>query len=216
MTQLITWTEIAAFLASLLALKNILGNKSLRLFPLLLGLVTLVEVYETFFAPANVSFNTNVYHVLIPIQFVLYLLILYYSFSKSTYKKYILVTAFVLTAFYIITTIYFTAKNRANVIGYCFGSICIICFIVLKFYEMLQNPMDFNFLRNPFFYMLFAYLLFLVGTLPYFSMSNWLYFVKGNKAAVMVLVNVMSVMNIILYSTYTIAFLWMTQKKVSY
>ncbi len=219
MTHAITWLEMSALIASMVALKKIRHSKSLRLFPVLLGVIVTVEAYETFLAPntpAHKANNVDIYNVQVPVQHLIYLFILYYAAESRLYKKYLLAGAALFAVFAVATDLFFTPKNRFNAMAYCFGAICIIGGIVAKFYEMLQNPSDFNFLRNPFFYMLFAYLLFLVGTLPYFTMSNWLYFVKGYKTTVYILVNVMSVLNITLYATYTIAFLWMTQKKGSY
>lgn len=216
MTHFIAWAEILAFAASLAALKNIRHNKALRLFPVLLAVVTFVETYVILLAPHSSSNTAAIYNVQVPLQHLLYLVILYYALAKTSYKKTILVSALLFVLFAVITNLLYTPPHSFNTLAYCFGAICIIVGIVLKFYEMLQNPSDFNFLRNPFFYILFAYLLFLVGTLPYFAMGNWLYFVKGYKTTVRILVNVMSVLNIILYGTYTIAFLWMARKKGSY
>jgi hypothetical protein len=64
--------------------------------------------------------------------------------------------------------------------------------------------------------MLFSFLLFNVGTLPYFTMGNWLYQSMQGKQVLIVLINVMSVFNFILYGTYSLAFVWMTLKKESY
>ena len=61
--------------------------------------------------------------------------------------------------------------------------------------------------------MLFAFMLFNVGTLPFFAMSNWLYFVRTNTDILFMMQNVMSVLNYILYTTYTIVFIWMIQRK---
>ncbi|RFM27627.1 hypothetical protein DXN05_13005 [Deminuibacter soli] len=213
---MLTYLEIAAFIASLLALKTIWRTPALRIFPLLLGLVAIVETYEEFFANNTSPVNVNVYNIQVPLQHLLYLVIIYFSLGNKRYRKYILffIITFIVAA--IALTLFASVNNRFNAKVYCVGAIYIVCSIVLKFYDMLQNPADFNFLRNPFFYMLFAYLLFLVGTLPYFTMSNWLYFVKGYKTTVQMLVYVSTVLNIILYSTYTIAFLWMTRKKDFY
>jgi hypothetical protein len=86
----------------------------------------------------------------------------------------------------------------------------------MKFHEMLQNPTEFNFLRNPFFYMLFAFLLFNVGTLPYFTMGNWLYYSLERRDILIVLINVMSIFNCVLYGTYSMAFVWIILRKESY
>lgn len=214
MSSVITYFEIAAFLSSLVVWPRIRESRYLRLFPVLLFLIVAVETYMTFFRQGTHYFNNMIYNVQVPLQHVLYLYILYQATEKDKYKHYLVFSIVTFVVFTIITTLFFTAENRNNVLSYSFGSILIIGGILMKFYEMLHAPTNFNFLKDPFFYMLFAFLLFNVGTLPYFLMSNWLYFIHKQKEFVQIMISVMSVFNYILYSTYTIAFLWMSLKKV--
>jgi hypothetical protein len=215
MKHFITYCEIAAFLASLLAWKVIRGSRYLRLFPLLLLVIVLAEAYETFFRSAHQVSNAFLYNVQVPIQHLIYLAILYFAMEGKAHKRCILWFMEGFGVFTIITDLFFTQPQHFNVLAYCVGSVLIIIGIVLKFYEMLETPAEFNFLRNPFFYMLFAFLLFNVGTLPYFTMINWLYFFKPDRNSLVMLSNVMSVLNYILYTTYALAFLWMIRKKAS-
>jgi hypothetical protein len=212
MSRYITYFEIAAFLASLAAWGVIRRSSYLRLFPLLLLLIVGVEVYETFFLIHRTP-NAWLYNWQVPAQHLLYLLILYYSMEKPSTKRMLLTFMSALLVFTPLSWLLFTARGRFNGVGYCFGSILVVIGIIMKFYEMLQNPSDYNFLRKPFFYMLFAFLLFNLGSLPYFAMGNWLYYTIGYKDAVLVLIQVMSILNYILYTTYTIAFIWILQRK---
>jgi hypothetical protein len=214
MNYYITYFEIVAFIASLLAWPTIRGSRYLRLFPVLLLVIVAVEVYLTFFNYSSQHYNARIYNVQVPIQHLLYLAILYLSMEKKGYKLYIATVASVFLIFSAITTLCFTEPNRYNVLSHSVGSICIVIGILMKFYEMLQYPTSFNFLKDPFFYMLFAFLLFNVSTLPYFIMSNWLHFIQKQKAFVTVMINVMSIFNFILYTTYTMAFIWMRLRKV--
>jgi hypothetical protein len=213
MNYYITYFEIAAFLASLGAWHIIWKSKYMRLFPILLFVIVSLEIYETFFRPAAQINNATIYNFQIPLQHLIYLAILYYALDRPGPRKFILFESISFLLFTIISGIFLTPNRHFNVLSYCFGSVSIIIGIILKFYEMLKNPIEFNFLRKPFFYMLFAFLLFNVGTLPYFAMGNWLYSVKGYKNVIIILQNVMSILNYILYSTYTIAFVWMIRKK---
>jgi len=212
MNSYITYFEIAAFLASLAAWGTIRRSSYLRWFPLLLFVVVSVEVYETFFRPHNQPLNPMIYNFQVPLQHLLYLLILYKAIDRTAYKRFILAAMLTLALTALGTGLY-TQRDHFNVLAYCVGSVLIIVGIVVKFYEMLQHPIGFNFLKAPFFYMLFAYLLFLVGTLPYFAMGNWLFYEKGYKNLIQIISNAMSILNYVLYSTYTIAFLWMIRKK---
>jgi len=215
MSAYIFYLELAAFAASCLAWPVIRKAKHLRIFPLLLFVIVVVEPYQTF-APDAVKFaNSAIYNVQVPLQHLLFLYILFLSMEHKTYRRILLAAAGFLVPFTVVTGIFFTEENHFNVLAYCVGSVLIVMGILLKFYEMLQNPEGFNFLRNPFFYILFAFLLFNVGTLPYFTMSNWLYYIQDQKSVRLILINVMSVFNYILYGTYTIVFVWMMLKKES-
>ena len=212
MNNFITYFEIAAFLTSLVAWSVIRNSKYLRLFPVLLFVIVSVEVYQTFFMPQD-RINAWIYNIQIPLQHLLYMVILYYAFNQYDYKRFMLISGIAFILFCVVTDILFLEADKFNVNAYCFGSVVIIIGILVKFYEMLQNPSDFNFLKIPFFYMLFAFMLFNVGTLPFFAMSNWLYFVRTNTDILFMMQNVMSVLNYILYTTYTIVFIWMIQRK---
>lgn len=211
----ITYFEIAAFIASVTAWGILKKSRYLRLFPVLLFVIVTVEVYETFFAPDTQVTNAWIYNLQVPLQYLFYLTILYYAINHTAFKKIMIASSLLLVIVTIITEKYFTRQGSFNSWSYSCGSALVIAGILVKFYEMLQNPTEFNFTNNPFFYMLFAFLLFNVGTLPYFVMGNWLWFEKGQKQTVIVLQTVMSILNYILYSTYTIAFAWM-KKKGSY
>ncbi|HEU5145872.1 MAG TPA: hypothetical protein VFT90_04120 [Chryseosolibacter sp.] len=216
MSALITYFEIAAFGASLVAWPYIQKSRHLRLFPLLLFIIVVVELFLTF-NKESFFFNAIVYNVQVPLQHLLYLYILYAAMEGRRARRVVLISAILFVAVALISTIFLTSGNRINTVAYCTGSVLIIGSILIKFHEMLQNPTEFNFLRNPFFYMLFAFLLFNVGTLPYFTMGNWLYYsMEGGRDVLMVFINVMSVFNFVLYTTYSIAFVWMILKKGSY
>lgn len=215
MSTLITYFEVAAFIASLVAWPHIRKSRHLRLFPLLLFIIVSVELALTFMRGSFPYFNALIYNVQVPLQHLLYLYILYLALNREMFKRLILNFIFAFLVITVVSAFFFTDENRINTVSYCTGSICIIIGILIKFHEMLQNPTEFNFLRNPFFYMLFAFLLFNVGTLPYFTMGNWLYQSLRGKEILIVLINVMSVFNFILYGTYSIAFVWMTLRKES-
>jgi len=207
MSSYITIFELLALLASLAAWGFIRSSAYLRIYPLLLLVVAGVETYTTYFRTHRLS-NAWIYNWQVPVQHLLYLLILYYALERPSSQRLMLYFMAALVLLAGISAVILTEKGRFNTIGYCCGSVLVVIGIILKFYEMLQNPTDFNFLRKPFFYLLFAFLLFNVGSLPYFAMGNWLYFEIGYKSAVLILINVMSILNYVLYATYTTVFIW--------
>jgi hypothetical protein len=213
MSYYIGYFEIAAFLASLVAWPQLQKSSYLRWFPLLLFIILAVDIPQLFLKAYLPKNNSLIYNIHAPLQQVIYSFIIYESLVKRSWKRVILIGGGFFIVFTAITLVYFTEPGHFNVLSYSAGLLLIVTGILLKFYEMLQNPADFNFMREPFFYILFAFLLFNVGTLPYFVMVNWLHWQQTHPDEAMVFRNVMSVFNYVLYTTYTVSFLWMRLKK---
>ncbi|MEM6523423.1 MAG: hypothetical protein AAF693_06520 [Bacteroidota bacterium] len=216
MSDYLTYLEISAFVASLIALPVLKRRPYLLLFPLLLLPVVLVEGYQAFINPDKGSTTEFIYNFQVPLVQLLYLIMLAWSMESLRKRKWILIATLVFLGFSIITILYYLGEAKFNVLSYSLGCIFLTAGILIKFYEMLKSPTKFDFLKDPFFYMLFAFLLFNMGTLPYFSMANWLYYSIGNHDLVIILYNAMMILNLLLYFTYTICFLWMRAMKDSY
>ena|SRR5450631_781662 len=178
----IIWFEILAFLCSLIALPVIWKNRYLRIWPFLLLIIVSVEGYYKFFV-VKLGVNAPVYNVQVPLQYVCYMLMLYYSTTRANLRRFFIIGIIIIILFNAITTIYFTPEKYSNVLGYCCCSIIAILSIILKFYDMIVTPrtVKYDFLRDPFFYMLFAFLFYNLVTLPYFGMANWLYYTNRYK-----------------------------------
>jgi hypothetical protein len=213
MNYYIGYFEIAAFLASLIAWPQLQKSAYLRWFPLLLFVILAVDIPQLFFKDYLPKNNSLIYNLHAPLQHVIYSFIIYESLVKRSWKRVILIGGGFFIAFTVITLVYFTEPGHFNVLSYSAGLLLVVTGTLLKFYEMLQNPTNFNFMREPFFYMLFAFLLFNVGTLPYFVMVNWLHWQQTHHEEARVFSIVMSIFNFVLYTTYTFAFLWLSLKK---
>jgi hypothetical protein len=212
MRTLITFFELAALIASLIAWPRIRKSPYLRLFPFLLLVIAGVEIHQAYFFDHTAMNNAAIYNVQVPVQYVLYLSILALSLSTRRYRFFVWSMLFLFSVLTVVSLIWLTAAGQFNVHSYCVGSLFIIIGILLSFYEMLQNPSGFNFLKNPFFYILFVYLLYNVGTLPYFVMTQWL-FIQDRPEISKIFVHVMSVFNYLVYTVYTLAFIWIALKK---
>jgi hypothetical protein len=216
MSLVVTCLEIAAFLSSLLAWPMIAKTKHLRWFPLLLFIVAFVETTQAFFRSYFPYFNNTFYNIQVPVQHLLYFLILWEAISSKMKKKLLVFSSMGFVLLTVITLVWFTDTNHFNVLGYCAGSTLIVVWILVVFYDMLQDPSNLTFLHMPFFYMLFACLLFNVGTLPYFLTVNWLHFIQKQQEITEIFISVIGILTCILYGTYTACFLWMRLRKVHY
>src|SRR4051794_11811059 len=118
----ITYFEIAAFAASLLAWNIIKKSRFLRFFPLLLLIIVAVEVYETFFTSHIQISNAWIYNIQVPLQYLVYLTILYHAINYPLFKRLIIVASVLLVVIAIITNKYFAGHGTFNSWSYSFGS----------------------------------------------------------------------------------------------
>lgn len=213
MSQYITYFEIAAFISSLVALPTIRKRKHLLLFPIILGIILSVEFQQTFFRPEDQDTNAHLYNIQLPLIQLLYMISFIWSMDHQKSRRILLALMGFFIALTLLTILMYWSQPKFNVVSYSVGSVFLSVAILMKFNEMLKSPTGFNFLKEPTFYIYFSFLTFTVGTLPYFTTINWLYYTAGMRELSLILINLMSILNYILYATYTICFLWMRVKK---
>ncbi|MEL6533917.1 MAG: hypothetical protein AAFQ98_00830 [Bacteroidota bacterium] len=216
MQQYIIVFEVMAGLSSWIAWPAIHRIKYLRVFPFLLTLIVGVELSQVLSVPGFIENNAIIYNLLEPIQWTLYAWSFYIAFQSVVYRKFLWFSGVLYYLVFAISFPFYLQSQHYNVIVYALGSVILIVAALMKFYEMLKSPVDFNFLRLPYFYIVFAFLLFTLGTMPYFTMGNWLYYELNQRQTALVFRDVMSFMNLLLYATYTTCFLWIRVKKVSF
>lgn len=207
MNKILLYLEIAAFISSLITWQQIKSSNYMRLFPFLLFVIAVGEITGYLIA---VKYNNNqwFYNLLNPLMHLLYFAIFYYSINSKRFKTFIVASAVLYIIVTIITHFYCCYEERNfNQWMYITGvSIIIIC-TIRKLYELLEDPSKLDFLKMPFFYMLVFTLLFYTVTIPNFVMLNWIERTEIKKL-VDIVNNASNVFNILLYVTYTIAFLW--------
>ena len=178
----------------------------MRLFPLLLFLIAAGELYGYHLAKVYRN-SVWFYNLLDPVLSLLYFLILYFSIISKHFKKIIIGSSVMFILVTCISYKYFYERDLFNIWMYIFGSILLIVFVVFKIYELLEDPANLDFLKNPFFYILIITLLFYTVTIPYMSMNTWIANTEKSRFTI-ILIDVIDILNYILYATYTIAFLW--------
>lgn len=175
----------------------------MRLFPLLLLIIVLGEIAGYYLA---VKYHNNrwFYNLFTPIQYLLYFIIFYYAISKNQFRTIILVSIFL---YMLLSVFTYDTETTLNISVYLSGAVLLIVFIIGKLYELIDSSEEMDFLKAPFFYISFATLIFNVAGLPFFVMNNWM---TNTKAAAFISIfnNVLDTLNIVLYGTYTIAFIW--------
>ncbi|MEL6537594.1 MAG: hypothetical protein AAFQ98_19395 [Bacteroidota bacterium] len=217
MFHYITWFEIASLAAAIVALPVLWKQSPMRILFVLLLLIVGVELYQTIQFRINPGQNnSSLYNFFAPLQWLLYGVMLHRILQSRTNRKALGVLIAIFLAITLISLPGYLRTQQYNVISHAAGTLMIVSGVFLAFYEMLKSPISLNFLKHPYFYLLFFLLFFMVGTAPYFVMGNWVYFNMGRPDLAMVLNNVMSILNYLLYTVYTICFVWMRVTKVSF
>lgn len=98
MDSIVDYIELAAALSSLAAWSQIRKSKYLRWYPLLLWMVVAVEVYVNYFLPPGKP-NAPIYNWQIPIQHILYLIILYFAMEARPFRQLMLYMILAVIAF---------------------------------------------------------------------------------------------------------------------
>jgi hypothetical protein len=101
--------------------------------------------------------------------------------------------------------IQFVQVNAFHSITYSLGCLLIVAACAFYFYELFQLKQSINLLREPSFWICSALLFFFSCTLPFIGMTNFLF--KVSPGIAQNLGSILAIINFLLYSLFTIAFL---------
>ena len=178
----------------------------MRLFPFLLFLIAGGELYGYYLA---LKYKNSIwfYNIFDPIMYLFYFAILYFSIYSLNFRRFIIISSIFYIILSSISYYYIARKGEFNQWMYLSGVIILVLCLIRKLYELLEDPKKFDFLKNPFFYILLFTLFFYTLTMPRFVLNSWL---TASKSYEMVAIvnNVSRIFNLLLYAAYTIAFLW--------
>lgn len=193
---------IISFLASLTVYFQKDSQRYLRLFPILLAVTIMVEISATWLH-AHKKTTTILYNLFSCLEFQFYMYILRKIIQGTRVKKIIFYTA--LTYLLMgITNIFFIQKIHSfNSITYALGCLLISVICFYYFFELFQQPSSVNLTRQPAFWICAGLLFYYTCTFPIYGLLNFLSrdVVTKNIPVLLILLNVF------LYSSFTIAFL---------
>jgi hypothetical protein len=205
----IKYLELAAFIASLIAWPVLRKSRYLKVFPVLLGLIVAGEFYG-YYLRLTKGNNTWFYNFFNPCQFILYLLILYRAIDNKRLRG-LMLAGCVFIAISALLGLEPSFRKMFNIYMYSLGAMLVITGVAAKIYEMVNVRED-SFLRSPVFYIFFSIIFFYIGTLPILVMNNWLAKFDFFNSIRQVLVITFTILNFVLYGTYTYCFLWLRRK----
>lgn len=146
------------------------------------------------------------------ISFVVYILYFKWNISNNKTRKFIDKALFLYVVICIANLIFSDVFLQSNsVVTYLLGSFFLLGVIFYYYFEILLSSKILNIKREISFYISFPALLFFLTTTPiiiYFK-----YFNNKSPEFVEMSGSVMIAMNIFMYSAYSIAFLWLANKR---
>lgn len=194
-------------LISLLASLSLYFQKSMpgymKLFPVFIFVTIVVEIIGGMLMDRGIP-NVLLYNLFFTVEFVFYLFILRNFVHSRKVKKLIFYISLVYPVLALIN-IFFIQVNTFESITYSLGCLLIVGVCVYYFLELFQLPHSVNLKREPAFWICSGLLFFYCCSFPLFGLNNYLLSTSG--VILQNLTSILSVINILLYSLFTIAFL---------
>jgi len=207
MSLLILYLCIVAicFLASLTVYFNSKSSDTyLKLFPPFLMITLFVELLGLYLRNKNQN-NLALFNFFTVFEFCFYLWVISLIISNKKIKKLIRVIL-VIYAFTAITNILFIQKMKMfHTVTYSLGCLLIVSFCIYYFLELFRLPKSIKLKNDPAFWLCSGLLFYYCCGFPLFGLIN---FVNGlPRLIIKNFQTIVTIMNILLYSLFTIAFL---------
>ena len=177
----------------------------LRLFPLFLLLTIIVELIAAYYVRIYKSYPTTLYSLFTSFEFLFYAYALMEIINNRRMKKIFFYVAGLYLTLVILNFLFVQKTSSFTSVTYVLGSVLIVAGSIYYFYEQFQLPESVNLARQPAFWICSGLLFYYCCGFPVYGPWNFLksvpYFIQKNLYVFVVLLNVF------LYSSFTIAFL---------
>jgi len=149
--------------------------------------------------------NVHIYNYFTAFEFVFYMFAVRLMIESQRIKRIILVTIFIYTIGAVINIQFLLGTYEFHTITYSIGCLLVAICCIFYFLELFRRPKSVNLMRIPAFWICSGLLFFYCSSFPLFSLVNlW------GKISPIINKNfgaIISILNIFLYSLFTIAFL---------
>jgi len=193
-----------SFVASLTVYFSSQKNIYLLFFPVFL-FFTLVVEFIGFYSFSKGRPSITLYNFFTSFEFLFYMLLLRNVIHNLKAKKVIFHTAWLYILLLLINFLFILKISAFSATTYALGCLVITGICIYYFYELFQSTRSLNLLRQPIFWICVGLLFFYCCSFPIFGLYNFL-----NKAPRIIQKNLQTILvllNVFLYSSFTIAFL---------
>jgi hypothetical protein len=176
----------------------------LKLFPFFLLISFIIETIGWWLSLHGRS-NVILYSVFYVFLFNFYLFVLYNIVQKRRAKKIVLYLMLLFSVFAIANFLFIQKFEQFHSISYSVGSFCIVAICAYYFLELFQLPHSVNLVREPGFWICSGLIFFFSCGFPIFGTINIMNVLP--KVFIDNLGILLNVLNLSLYTLYSIAFL---------
>lgn len=182
----------------------------LRVFPPFLLLTLIAEVWGDYLWQSGRN-NIPHYNFFSTFEIAFYLFFLAKKHRTKNIRKaiYILTPIYIVFAF--LNIMYFQGYNTFHTISFSVGSLLIVLFSITYFLDLLRLPKSEDLITNPYFWICSGLLFFYICGFPLYGLVNlW-----ADIAPILIdnLSRFINILNIFLYSLFTISFICIRTRK---
>ena len=176
----------------------------LRIFPVFLFLSILAQVVGNFLEHAQGS-NTIFYNFFSVFEFEFYLWIFRAIIQNPVFKKIISQLIWIYPLLFLLNIIFIQPINQFHSITYSIGALLIVILSIYYFFEIFQRAYSVKLLQESSLWICFGLLFFYSCSFPIFGLANVI--AKAHIINIRIFRMTILVMNIVLYSSFSVAFL---------
>jgi hypothetical protein len=176
----------------------------LKAFPIFLLVTLAVETVGAYWS-SIVKPNLWLYNFFTVVEFCFYLWIISLMINSKRIKKIIRIILIAYPAVALSNIVFIQQMKAFHSITYALGCLLVVIFCISYFLELFKNPKSVKLTNNPAFWICSGLLFFYCCGFPLYGLTN---FISGiSKLIIKNFLSIIIILNIFLYSLFTIAFL---------
>jgi hypothetical protein len=195
---------IIAFLASITVFKRPNSALYLRLFPIFLFVIIILALIISYLSLQRKS-NLAIANLFTTIEFCFYFFVFNQIIVNKRLKKIIFYVLLIYPVIAILNIFLIQKVTVFNTMTYSLGCLLIVACCVFYFLELFQSPYPIALSKEPTFWICSGLLFYFACTFPLFGLINFLS--DPSKKIIQGVTIISNLLDVLLYSSFTIAFL---------
>ena len=182
----------------------------LKLFPPFLFVTLAAEVIGLYWGSTGKN-NLELYNFFTTFEFFFYLYIISLVISNKKVKRITRTTAILYVLVAVTNILFIQGMKRFHTVTYSLGCLLIVMFCIYYFLELFRVPKSVKLKNNPAFWICSGLLFFYCCGFPLYALIN--YWSDISKLVVRNFGEIVTILNIFLYTLFTVAFLCIKTQK---